>query len=334
MTLVTSPDTMTLISGIRVGHWTDTDAATGCTVLLSPKGTIGAVDVRGGAPGTRETDLLRPGGLVGRVNALLLTGGSAFGLDAAAGVMRYLEEAGVGFPTAGGYVPIVSAAVIHDLTIGRGDRRPGGDEGYNAARSASDRPPSQGSVGAGTGATVAKVLGLKRAVKGGLGTATERLSNGLAVTAIAVVNCFGEIVDPSTGTVVAGPLDGMGSFACTRELLRNGELPKWASTGPSNSTIGAVVTDATLDGAQCQRLAMMAHTGLTRVVQPAHTQLDGDTVFALATGERGINVDLTALGTIAAHALEQAILSGVRQATGLAGVPAVSELNDQGFLIA
>ena len=333
MTLVTPPDTMTLISGIRIGHWTDTHAATGCTVLLNPEGTVGAVDVRGGAPGTRETDLLRPGGLVGHVDALLLTGGSAFGLDAAAGVMRYLEEIGVGFPTAGANVPIVSAAVIHDLTIGRGDRRPGGDEGYTAARSASDHPPSQGSVGAGTGATVAKVLGLGRAVKGGLGTATERLSNGLAVTAIAVVNCFGEIVDPSTGTVVAGPLDGMGSFACTRELLRNGEFPK-SDSGPSNSTIGAVITDATLDGVQCQRLAMMAHTGLTRVIQPAHTQLDGDTIFALATGEREISADLTALGTIAAHALERAILIGVRRATGLAGVPAVRELNEEGFLTA
>lgn len=319
-----SLDAITAIQGLRVGHWTDTQGATGCTVVLCPEGAVAAADVRGGAPGTRETDLLRPGNLVERVHAIVLAGGSAFGLEAATGVMRYLEERGVGYPTRGGPVPIVVAAVLFDLWLGRSDVRPDAAAGYAACQAAGEGPVEEGSVGAGTGASVAKALGPERALKGGLGTACERLASGLQVGALVAVNCFGEVLDPDTGEVIAAPRDEAGRFKSTLEVLRS--LPPAGLYGGFNSTIGVVATDAVLDRSQCQRLAIMAQDGLARAIRPAHTPVDGDSIFALATGRATAEVDMTALGAIAARGLERAILRAVRQARGLAGVPAVSEL--------
>jgi L-aminopeptidase/D-esterase-like protein len=317
-------DTITAVSGVLVGHWTDEDAATGCTVTLCPDGAVASADVRGGAPGTRETDLLRPGGLVERVHAVLLTGGSAYGLDAAAGVMRWLEERGKGFPVPKGVVPIVVGAVLFDLSTGRPDMRPDAAAGYAACEAASAEPPSEGSVGAGTGATVAKALGAERALKGGIGTARETDKDGVNVGALVAVNSFGEVVDPESGRAVAGPRADHRAFADTLTILRSrpGLSP---FVGHPNSTIGVVATDAALSKSDCYRLAVMAQAGLTRVIRPAHTPVDGDTIFALATGAGERRADLLRLGALAARAVERAILRAVSEATGLAGVPSARD---------
>jgi len=317
-------DGVTSVAGLRVGHWTDRRAATGCTVVLCEGGAVAAVDVRGGAPGTRETDLLRPGNLVERVHAVLLSGGSAFGLDAAAGVMRYLEEEGVGFPTPGGLVPIVVGAVLYDLSVGRSDVRPDAAAGYAACRAAKGGRISQGSVGAGSGATVGKALGMERALKGGIGTAAERVADDVVVGALVAVNCFGEVVDPDSGRILAGPRDEKGGFLSTLEILRR--RPASAlSGGFTNSTIGVVATSARLSREQAYRLAVMAHDGLARTVRPAHTPVDGDVFFSLATGAAEAPVDLIALGALAARAVERAIVRAVAEARGLADVPSLGE---------
>jgi L-aminopeptidase/D-esterase-like protein len=316
-------DALAAIPGLRVGHWTDRRAATGCTVVLCEGGAVAAVDVRGGAPGTRETDVLRPGNLVERIHAVLLSGGSAFGLDAAAGVMRYLEERGVGFPTPGGPVPIVVGAVLYDLSIGRSDVRPDAAAGYAACRAARSGRISQGSVGAGCGATVGKALGMERAVKGGIGTASERAADDVIVGALVAVNCFGEVVDPDSGRILAGPRDEQGGFLSTLDILR-----RWPSGQPggfTNSTIGVVATNARLAREQAYRLAVMAHDGLSRAIRPAHTPLDGDAFFSLATGATEAPVDLISLGSLAARAVERAIVRAVTEARGLAGVPSLAE---------
>ena len=294
---------------------------------------MAAVDVRGGAPGTRETDLLRPGNLVKRIHAVLLAGGSAFGLDAAAGVMRYLEERGVGFPTPAGPVPIVVGAVLYDLSVGRADVRPDAAAGYAACQAATGGRIPQGSVGAGTGATVGKALSPQRAVKGGIGSASE-LVDGLSVGALVVVNSFGEVVDPDSGRVLAGPRDDKGGFLSTLDVLREA-APSALFSAFTNSaeggcasgatTIGVVATDARLSRDQAYRLAVMAHDGLSRAVRPAHTPLDGDVLFALATGAAPAPVDLTTLGALAARAVERAIVRAVTEAKGLAGVPSARE---------
>jgi len=322
-------DAITAIPGLRVGHWTDRRAATGCTVVLCEGGAVAAVDVRGGAPGTRETDVLRPGNLVDRVHAVLLSGGSAFGLDAATGVMRFLEERGVGVPTPGGPVPIVVGAVLYDLSIGRADVRPDADAGYAACRAARMGRSTQGSVGAGTGATVGKALGPARAVKGGIGSAAEGLPGGMVVAALVAANCFGEVVDPDGGGVVAGPRDEKGGFAGTLDALRrrSPSLP----FGTTNSTIGVVATNARLTRDQAYRLAVMAHDGLARTVRPAHTPVDGDVIFALATGAGEQASDIIALGALAARAVERAILRAVTEARGLAGVPSAGDLRPSDF---
>jgi len=317
-------DTISAVSGVLVGHSTDEDAATGCTVVLCPDGAVASADVRGGAPGTRETDLLRPGGLVERVHAVLLTGGSAYGLDAAAGVMRWLEERGRGFPVQTGVVPIVVGAVLFDLSVGRPDVRPDAAAGYAACATASAGPPSEGSVGAGTGATVAKALGVERALKGGIGSACEICEDGVSVGALVAVNSFGEVVDPDSGRVVAGPRAEDGGFADTLAILRSRPgLSPFA--GDPNSTIGVVATDAALSKSDCYRLAVMAQAGLTRAVRPAHTPVDGDTIFALATGAADKPADVLQLGALAARAVERAILRAVTEAHGLAGVPSARE---------
>ena len=319
------PDAISAIPGLRVGHWTNRRAATGCTVVLCEGGAVAAVDVRGGAPGTRETDLLRPGSLVERIHAVLLSGGSAFGLDAAAGVMRYLEEQGVGFPTPGGLVPIVVGAVLYDLSIGRSDVRPDAAAGYAACRAAKGGRVSQGSVGAGSGATVGKALGMERAVKGGIGTASERTAGDITVGALVAVNCLGEVVDPDSSRIVAGPRDEKGGFLSTLDILR-GRPPSGRSGGFTNSTIGVVATNARLSREQAYRLAVMAHDGLARTVRPAHTLVDGDVFFSLATGATEAPVDLITLGALGARAVERAIVRAVTEARGLAGVPSLAEL--------
>jgi len=320
---------MTEIQGISVGHWTDLDAASGCTVILCPNGAVAGVDVRGGAPGTRETDLLRPGNLVDRVHAVVLSGGSAYGLDAASGVMRWLEERGYGRdvsrdPAQPVVVPIVPAAVIFDLSIGRADVRPDAEAGFAACEAASETAEA-GTVGAGTGATVGKALGPERALKGGIGMATETTESGITVAGLVAVNAFGEITDPDTGRIVAGPRgEKPGTFTSTLEALRKQPLlPPFAVEG--NSTIGVVTTDAVLTKDEAQRLAIGGQAGLARAINPAHTLVDGDTIFALATGSNPTETDMLQLASLASRAMERAIVNGVESAEGIAGVPSAAE---------
>ena len=318
--------TMTSIPGLKVGHWTDREAVTGCTVVLCPEGAIASVDVRGGAPGTRETDLLGAGTLVQRVHAVLLSGGSAYGLDSASGVMRWLEERGHGFPVATGVVPIVPAAILIDLSTGNSKVRPDADAGYAACEAASGNAPEEGCAGAGTGATVAKALGIEGALKGGTGSAAEQTASGVTVAALIAVNSFGEVVEAESGRVVAGPRgETPGSFVSTLEALRARPPLSPFTASPSNSTIGVVATDAVLTKDEAYRLAVMAQTGLTRAIRPAHTPVDGDTIFALATGTNTAESDILQLGTLAARAVERAIMRAVTEAVGLAGVPSASE---------
>lgn len=332
-------DSITDVTGISVGHWTNLRSATGCTAILCPGGAVGGVDVRGAAPGTRETDLLRPGNLVSEVHAVLLTGGSAFGLDAAAGVMRYLEERGAGLEFGGQCIPIVPAAVLFDLGVGL-PRRPDAAAGYRAAARATRGQVMVGSVGAGTGATVAKIAGSKRKLKGGLGTASEILDSGVVVGAIAAVNAAGSIRDPSSGEVVAGPRGDSSGFIDVDAYLRsdmsrsdsdaNEEVVDEAGLdvipGPENTTLAVVATTARLTKTQANRLATVCHDGFARTTWPAHMRSDGDVIFALATGAVEIDdagyASLEAMGT---RAIERAILQGVNAATGLAGVPSASE---------
>lgn len=318
-------DSIVDVGGLRVGHWTDEAAATGCTVLLAPpEGAVAAASVRGGAPGTRETDLLAPGNLVQRVHAVLLTGGSAFGLNAAAGVMRFLEEREIGFQTRGGRVPIVVGAVLYDLGIGGASRRPGDDEGYAACLASTDEPPAEGSVGAGTGATVAKAAGIERAWKGGVGSAAERLADGTVVAALVAVNAYGDIVDPESRDRIAAPRPGEdGRVETAVEILqRRGSR---GSAQFTSTTLAVVATSAPLDRPQLLRVAEMAHAGLARAIEPSHAPGDGDAVFALAlgSGRRRQLPDLTAIGALGARAVSRAIVRGVQAASGLAGVPAV-----------
>ncbi len=315
---------ITSIQGISVGHWTDLEAATGCTVVLCPGAPVASVDVRGGAPATRETDLLRMGNLVERVHAIVLSGGSAYGLDAASGVMKWLEERKIGFEVTGGVVPIVPAACIFDLGLGRGDVRPDAAAGYAACEAATTEPVAEGSVGAGAGATVGKALGLERASKGGIGSAVEETNSGVRVAALVVVNCWGEVVDPENGRTVAGPRgETSGSYVSTLDVLRE-RSPLSPFTG-GNSTVAVVATDGVLSKEQTFRLAAIAQTGLARTIRPVHTPVDGDTVFALATGGSNAAADVLQLGALGARALERAALRAVLNATSLAGVPSVSD---------
>lgn len=316
---------LTDVGNLLVGHYTDLEAATGCTVILTPKGARAGVDVRGLAPGTRETDLLRPGRLVQEVHAILLTGGSAFGLAAADGVMRWLEERGYGFDTGVAKVPIVPAAVLFDLAIGDAKTRPGPESGYAACEAASDGPVPEGNVGAGTGATVGKLLGMRYAMKAGLGTASVRLAGGVVVGALAVVNALGDVVDPATGTILAGTRKPVvGGFLDTAAALRGHLGQTVLGLMGGNTTLVVVATNAALDKAALNTLATMAHDGLARAIRPVHTTLDGDTVFALSTGDAKGN--LTAIGAAAADAVAEAIVRAVKQAESLHGVPAARDL--------
>jgi L-aminopeptidase/D-esterase-like protein len=318
---------ITDVPGIRVGHWTDRRAITGCTVVLPDRPCVAGVDVRGGAPGTRETDLLRPGNLVQRVHGVVLAGGSAYGLAAADGVMRYLAGRGAGFTFGGAVVPIVPAAILYDLGIGRDDRWPDADAGYRAA-AAARATCAEGSVGAGAGATIGKALGPEHAMKGGIGTASETASNGVISGALAAVNASGNVIDPATGRTIAGPLE-RGYIADTTEVLRSGRA--WRPEMPGANTVLVVVaTNLVLTKEQANRLATICHDGLARAVRPAHTPGDGDIVFTLATGDLPMHDgDYRVLEAIATRAVERAIVRGATQATSLGGVPASSSLSSR-----
>lgn len=317
-------DAITDVPGVKVGHWTDRRAATGCTVVVCEAGAIGGVDVRGGAPGTVYTDALRLGV---EVHAVLLTGGSVFGLEAASGVTRWCEERGIGMSFGNHRIPIVAGAVIFDLNLGRSDVRPDAAAGYAAAERAKGGRVAEGSVGAGTGATVAKLVGPRSRLKGGIGTASERFGDGLIVGALAVVNAIGDIIDSSDGSVVAGSSARDGGFTDSIEAIRR----RPTQPAPGNTTNAVVATNAVLSTAQVNRLAAIAHDGMARAIRPVHTQGDGDTVFALATGEREISQPaMLALETFAALAVERAIVKGVRSATSLGGVRSVSDRQSTG----
>ena len=322
---------LTEVEGLKVGHVTLTDRPTGCTVVLvDGQGVPGGVSQRGGAPGTRETDLLDPLNLVDKVNAIVLSGGSAFGLDASQGVVRYLEEQKIGWDVgAAGVVPIVPSAILFDLGFGGDPKiRPTADCGYKAALAANDGPVQEGNVGAGAGATLGKVAGRDRSMKSGIGSAAIRLPNGLTVGAIVAVNAVGDVIDPSTGHVVAGvrTQDGK-ALADARKLLRDGSLMKAAPPrAGGNTTIAVVATNAKLTKVDVNRVALMADDGLARAISPSHTIGDGDTVFALATGRWNGQVDASIVGALAAEVLSEAIVRAATQAESLGGLPSARQL--------
>jgi L-aminopeptidase/D-esterase-like protein len=316
-------DAITDVLGVKVGHYTDEEAATGCTVILCEAGAVAGVDVSGSSPGTRETDLLRPGNSVDMVQAIVLSGGSAFGLDAAAGAMRYLEERGFGYETTAGRVPIVPAAIIFDLNIGDPGIRPGANEGYQACLAATDAEVTEGCVGAGTGATVGKVLGMEKAVKSGLGTASQKIAEDIVVAALMVVNAVGDVIEPGTGRILAGPQKSDRSgFLSTSELLK-GQLKE--SIPPFNTVIGVVATDARLSKVQAGKLAHVAQVGIARTINPCHTMYDGDALFAVSIGDSK-EADSIALGAAAAEVVAEAIIRAIRSAATLAGLPAAKDI--------
>jgi L-aminopeptidase/D-esterase-like protein len=319
--------TLTAVAGLKVGHHTLSERPTGCTVILvDGEGAVGGVSQRGGAPGTRETDLLDPGNMVDKVNAVVLAGGSAFGLDAATGTVRWLEEHNIGWDVRIAKVPIVPAAILFDLPVGGNPKiRPTADCGYRAAEGASTAPVAEGTLGAGAGATVGKSGGPNRSMKAGLGSYSVTLPSGLTVGAIVAVNAVGDIIDPDTGKVVAGVRNPDGTFADARTLLRSGQ------TGPrpraaENTTIGLVATNARLTKAQVSRMALMADDGFARAIFPSHTMGDGDTVFSLATGQWAGDVDITQIGALAADVMARAIVRGATEATGIPNLPAARDL--------
>lgn len=309
-------DCITDVVGIEVGHHTDTRRPTGCSVVIARSGAVGGVDVRGAAPGTRETDLLAPSNTVNTVHAVLLSGGSAWGLDAAGGVMRWLDEQGIGLEVGPARVPIVPAAVLFDLMVGDARIRPDAAAGYAACAAASARAPAEGNVGAGAGALVGKVFGHERAMKGGIGTASVRVS-GVTVGALIACNALGDVIDPDTGAVIAGARTADGkSLADTRRALLAGEAPIPILAG-TNTTIGVVATDAVLSKAQAHRLAQVAHDGLARAINPVHTVADGDTLFALATGKAASHPGMMVLATMAAEAVARATVRAIQAAQSL-----------------
>lgn len=327
-------NSITDVPGVKVGQVEDDDALTGCTVVLTMDGAVGGVDQRGGAPGTRETDTLRPMHIVEKVHAIVLAGGSAFGLDAASGVVRFLEEQGVGYPTGVAKVPIVPAAILFDLGIGRADVRPDAAMGYRACEAATSEMPVEGNAGAGMGATVGKILGMAGAMKSGIGTASEDLGGGVVVGAIVAVNALGNVIDPETGRTLAGtrPVKigpvGVGAteghFADALAVMKGmvGKVAlRFASRG--NTVIGVVATNARLTKEHANKVAQMAHDGIARTIRPAHTMLDGDTIFALSTGGKSGDVNL--IGAFAAEVVARAIVSAVQNATALAGLPAAGD---------
>ena len=322
---------ITDVRGIEVGHAQDEEALTGCTVIVCRKGAVPGVDVRGGAPGTRETDLLDPVNLVEKVHAIVLAGGSAYGLDAASGVMRYLEEQKIGFNTGAAKVPIVPAAILYDLNLGRADVRPDSAMGYRAAASASSDAPAEGNAGVGMGASVGKMFGGTLSMKAGVGTASMDIGGGVIVGALLGVNAWGDVVDPQTDQVIAGLRAGKvgplrvgkkDTFANTISMMKStvgrGILGVTART---NTVIGVVATNAKLTKAQATKVAQMAQDGIARAIRPAHTMLDGDVIFALSTGAQ--KADVSTIGAFGAEVMAEAILRAVRMAAPAGGLPGV-----------
>ncbi|MBC8418093.1 MAG: P1 family peptidase [Proteobacteria bacterium] len=314
---------ITDIEGIRIGHAQDLDAATGCTVVIGKEGLTAGVDVRGGAPGTRETDLLNPVNLVEQIHAVVLTGGSSFGLDAASGVMQYLEERNIGFDAVVTKIPIVCGAVLFDLTIGDHKVRPDKKMGYEACLNANDTACAEGCVGAGTGATVGKILGMERCMKGGLGAYCLQAGD-LKVGAIVAVNCLGDVIDPRTGETLAGVLDENRSRFLNSEEIMIREFASRKIEFGGNTTIGVIATNARLTKSQANKVASMAHDGYGRTMRPAHSMFDGDTIFAISTGS--VETDVNVVGLLAARTMEQAVIRAVKKATPLCGVKSCSEV--------
>ena len=304
------------VAGLEVGHDTDPRRPTGCTVVIARDGAVAGVDVRGAAPGTRETDLLAPGNLVERVHAIVLAGGSAWGLDAASGVVRWLEQQGVGMLVGPARLPIVPGAVLFDLLLGDASIRPDADSGYRACQAASRQRPAEGNVGAGAGAAVGKIFGIARAMKGGIGTASITV-DGVTVAALIACNALGDVIDPDTAQVIAGArsVDGKRLLDSRRALLA-GEAAQPLIPG-TNTTIGVIATDAVITRLQATRLAQMGHDGLARSINPVHTMSDGDTLFALGTGASGRSVGMMTLGTMAAEVTARAVARAVRAAQGI-----------------
>jgi L-aminopeptidase/D-esterase-like protein len=323
---------LTAVAGIKVGHHTLTARPTGCTVVLAEAGAVAGVDVRGGAPGTRETDLLDPVNSVQQVHAIVLAGGSAFGLEAATGTVRWLEEKGIGFDVGVAKVPIVPSAILFDLPVGDAKVRPTAECGYKAAAAATDGPVTEGNVGAGAGATIGKLGGYHRGMKAGIGSASITLPSGLTVAALVAVNAVGDVIDPATGRVIAGQrtLDGS-ALADTRRLVRSGALgfpplPVEARRPGGNTTLGILATNASLTKAQATKVAQMAQDGFARAISPSHTPADGDTIFALATGTLRGEADVMLLGSLAAEVVADAVVRAAREATGIPGYPAARDL--------
>src|SRR5258708_35354740 len=317
---------ITDVQGIRVGHFTDSRRPTGCTVVIFDRSATAGVDVRGSAPRTRETDVLRPTNTVQQVQAILLSGGSAFGLDAASGVVRYLEEHGLGIHVGPVTVPIVPAAVIYDLGVGDPKIRPNADSGYQACKAATAGKVAEGNVGAGAGATVGKIFGMKAAMKSGLGTASVRIAGtGIVVSAIAAGNAVGDILDPQTGKIIAGARkpDGSGFLDSMAQLRAGREVELPIGT---NSTIGVVATNVPFEKVQLTKIAQMAHDGFARTINPTHTLADDHTVFAVATGAIPAKANHGAIGALAADVMAQAVLRAVRNARGLPGLPAWADV--------
>jgi L-aminopeptidase/D-esterase-like protein len=317
------------VGGLRVGHYTDTRRPTGCTVVIFDGGAVAGVDVRGAAPGTRETDLLNPLNTVQKINAIVLAGGSAFGLDSASGVMRYLEENKVGYHVGPAIVPIVPAAILFDLGVGDQKVRPDREAGYAACVAASNARPREGNFGAGAGATVGKMFGMSAAMKSGIGSASFVVADsGLVVGAIVAVNALGDVRDRDTGRILAGArAEGEGFLDCMAQIMQGATLPGRHAVQPGgHTTIGIVATNASLSKSEATKVAQMAHDGLARTINPVHTAADGDTIFAAATGSATVRADVTTIGSIGAEVMARAVNRAVRSAAGIPGLPAHRDL--------
>jgi L-aminopeptidase/D-esterase-like protein len=317
---------ITDVPGFQVGHAQDFKGATGCTVVLCPPGTVGGLDVRGSAAGTRQTDSLQPFHFVDEIHAVLLSGGSAFGLDASGGVMRFLEERNIGYQTSAGKVPIVPTAIIYDLGVGEGQIRPNREMGYQACLNSHSGRVEEGSVGAGTGASVGKLMGIRWATKGGLGTLSIVLPNGVIVAALLVVNAFGDVLDPGNGKILAGARDPQNgtSFINSAARIKEGfSLPR-AETVFQNTTLGIVATNVKLSKRQTIKVAQMAQSGLARTISPIHSTVDGDLIFALSAGD--VRYDVNAVGLLAEETVAAAVIRAIREADGLGFLPAYRDL--------
>ncbi|GEL78840.1 P1 family peptidase [Tenuibacillus multivorans] len=312
-------DNITDVPGVKVGHQQNTQALTGCSVILTEDGAVASVDVRGAAPGTRETDLLEPVNMVDQVHAISLAGGSAYGLDASSGVMQFLEDQGVGLDVGVAKVPIVPSAILFDLAFGDASVRPDKQMGYEAAQKASSGIFKQGNIGAGCGATVGKIMGFENSMKSGLGSASVTLDNGLVVGAMVAVNALGDVRDPKTGEIIAGPVNPETKDIVDSEQFILDNVESFGRVG-QNTTIGAVGVNAKLSKAEAKKVAQMTQNAIGRTIHPAHTMFDGDTIFALATGDKQYSIDL--IGSIATQVMEKAIIRAVKEADPIQNLPA------------